>query len=273
VELLASLSEPISIASIASRLELNRSTATVIMAALERAGWASRHTDRRYTLGVGLIRVAEAVRAVLPLDGRVTSALEELAQQTGCGATLAFASTTDLTFLSVAVGRERFPAGVDVGVRLPLIAPVGAAVIAHRDPRAQREWLQSGAVNRPVLADMLAQVRQSGVAVFGMGNADPQMLNVLAEVAELLAEHPRRAMLRQRVFEMLIGLSGHPYSARQLASSNDLSVGYLAAPVFDEDGHAAYELQLGPLRTAVSPAERDSYMREIKATAARLSAR
>ncbi|OBG03271.1 helix-turn-helix domain-containing protein [Mycolicibacter sinensis] len=272
VELLATLSEPISVASIVSRLEINRSTATAILGALERAGWASRQSDRRYTLGVGLIGVAEAVRAALPLGGQYASAVEELARRANCGATLAFAGATDLTFLSVAAARERFPAGVGVGVRLPLMAPVGATVVAHRDSGTQRDWLQSAGANRSGLADLLSQVRQSGVAVFGMGNSDPQALNTLAEVAELLAEHPRRATLRQRVFEMLFSLSGHPYTATQLATSGDLSVSYLAVPVFDEQGHATYELQLGPLSAAVSAAGREHYMNEIKATAAYLSA-
>lgn len=272
VELLASLSEPISAAAIASRLDLNRSTAAVILGSLENAGWASRQPDRRYTLGVGLVGVAEAVRAALPLGGRYTGAVEELARRAKCGATLAFVGASDLTFVAVAAGRGQFPAGVGIGVRLPLVPPVGATVMAHRAPAVQHDWLQSGVADRAVLANVLNQVRATGVAVFGMGNSDPQVLNTMAEVAELLAEHPRRAMLRQRVYEMLISLSGHPYTAAQLATSEDLSVSYLAAPVFDEHGRACYELQLGPLSAAVSPAGRDHYMQEISTAAAQLSA-
>jgi DNA-binding IclR family transcriptional regulator len=89
VELLARQSTPSSVASIASRLELNRSTVTAILLALERAGWASRQSDRRYTLGTGLIGVAEAVRSSLPLADRFADALDELAQHAGCGASLA----------------------------------------------------------------------------------------------------------------------------------------------------------------------------------------
>ena len=85
VELLAEQSEPSSVASIASRLELNRSTVTSILLALERAGWAARQPDRRYTLGPGLLGVAEAVRESLPLSERFTEALGELAHRAGCG--------------------------------------------------------------------------------------------------------------------------------------------------------------------------------------------
>ncbi|MGH3561535.1 MAG: hypothetical protein ACRDTN_06990, partial [Mycobacterium sp.] len=151
------------------------------------------------------------------------------------------------------------------------VAPVAAAVIANRDAAAQQTWLGSAQPeNRELLDGMLAQVRQNGVVVFGLGGANPEALTVLAEVVELLAEHPRRAALRQRVFELLAGLNGQPYTAEQLATSEPLSVSYLTAPVFDE-GQAAYELQLGPLLGAVSTAERDRYIREIRATADKLS--
>ncbi|TAM64845.1 helix-turn-helix domain-containing protein [Mycobacterium sp.] len=272
VELLAGQSEPSSVASIASRLELNRSTVTSILLALERAGWAARQPDRRYTLGPGLFGVAEAVRNSLPLPERFTDALAQLAQRAGCGATLALVGATEMTFLGVVGGQGLIPPGVGVGVRLPLIAPVGAAVIAHRDTQARTAWLASTpAARRPVYQDVLTQVRRNGVAVFGLGDSDPEVLNVLGEIAELLAEHPQRSALRQRVFELLIGLGANPYTAQQLTTTKPLSVSYLIAPVFNADGRAVYELQLGPLRSSVTAAERKRFVGELRATATELS--
>lgn len=271
VALLAAAHQPSSVASIASRLELNRSTVTSILLALERAGWAVRHADRRYTLGPGLIGVADAVRQQWPLSTECTHAIEQLAERTGCGAALALVGTTELRFLTVVRGPGRIPAGVGVGVRLPLAAPVAAAVIAHRDAQARQTWLASAhQAGREMLDDVLTQVQQNGVAVFGLGDTNPEALDVLAEVVELLAEHPRQAALRQRVFELLASLNGNPYTAEQLAASQSLSVSYLAAPVF-EKGRAVYELQLGPLRDAVSAPERHRYIHEIRATAEKLS--
>jgi DNA-binding IclR family transcriptional regulator len=271
VEWLAAQNESSSVASIASRLELNRSTVTSILLALERAGWVVRQADRKYTLGPGLVGVAEAVRRLLPLSTECTHAIEHLAERAGCGAALAVVGAAELSFLTVVRGRGRIPAGVGVGVRMPLVAPVAAAVIAHRDAQARRTWLASAQGASPEALDaVLAQVRQHGVAVFGLGDADPKALDVLAEVVELLAEHPRRAALRGRVFELLAGLNGNPYTAEQLTTSQALSVSYLAASVFD-NGQAVYELQLGPLQDAVSASERDRYIREILATAEKLS--
>jgi len=269
--LLAAQSQPSSVASIASRLELNRATVTSILLALERAGWAARNDNRKYTLGPGLIGIADTVRRLWPLSTESAHVIEQLAERAGCGAGLALVGPTELSFLTLVRGRGRIPAGVGVGVRLPLIAPVGATVIAHRDVRARQAWLESAhGVGRDVLDDVLDQVRQHGVVVFGLGGPGLEALDVLAEVVDLLAEHPRRVALRQRVFELLTGVNGNPYTAEQLATTQPLSVSYLAAPVFDK-GEPTYELQLGPLRRDVSAAERDRYIREIRATAQQLS--
>ncbi len=271
VGLLAAQAQPSSVAQIASRLELNRATVTSILLALEQSGWAARRSDRRYTLGPGLIGVAETVRRLWPLSTQGAHLIEQMAERAGCGAGLALVGPTELSFLTLVRGRGRIPAGVGVGVRLPLLAPVGVSVVAHRDAQARQAWLESAQdVGRDVLDDALDQVRRNGVVVFGLGGPGLEALDVLAEVVELLAEHPRRAALRQRVFELLTGVNGNPYTAEQLASPQALSVSYLAAPVF-EKGVATYELQLGPLRRQVSAAERDRYIREIRATAEQLS--
>lgn len=271
VELLATQQEPSSVASIASRLELNRSTATSILLALERAGWVTRQSDRRYALGPGLITVAEAVHQAFPVSAEISKALEELARRTGCGATLAWVGSTDMTFLATVPGGGKMPAGVGAGLRLPVGAPAYAAVIAHRDLPARREWLATARPgDRQILKEVLSQIKTTGVAVYGLSESDPQVLDLLGEVADLLAENPQRSSLRRRMFKLFAELAPIPYTEEQLASAQPLSVGYLAAPVFAE-GRASYELQLGPLRAAVSRSERERYIAEIRATTDKLS--
>ncbi|MEB3023122.1 helix-turn-helix domain-containing protein [[Mycobacterium] crassicus] len=271
VGLLADQQQPSSVASIASRLELNRATVTSILLTLERAGWVVRQPDRRYLLGPGLMGVADAVRALWPVSPEHTHVIEQLSERVGCGVALALVGATEISFLTVVGGQGQIPAAVGVGVRLPLVAPAGAAVIAHRDAHTRRRWLGTAPVpERQFLSDLLDQAKNGGVVVFGMGQADPAALDVLAEVAGMLTEHPRRAALRQRVLQMLTGVGGNPYTAEELDTSEALSVSYLAAPVFDK-GEPVYELQLGPLQDQASAPERDRYIREIHATAQRLS--
>ncbi|CAM3202464.1 hypothetical protein BST27_23220 [Mycobacterium intermedium] len=271
LEVLATQHEPSSVASIASRLELNRSTATSILLSLEKAGWVTRQSDRRYTLGPGLIAVADAVHQAFPVSSDISHTLEELAQRAGCGATLAWVGTTDMTFLASVPGRRKMPAGVSVGLRLPVGAPACAAVIAHRDAHARREWLDTAKPgDKPILEDVLSQIHSSGVAVYGLGESDPMVLDLLGEVAELLTENPQRSSLRRRMFRLFSELAPIPYTEEQLASERPLSIGFLSAAVF-ADGKASYELQLGPLLPEVGRSERDRYINELRATADKLS--
>ncbi|NEW40009.1 helix-turn-helix domain-containing protein [Nocardia cyriacigeorgica] len=270
VELLAGRSEPFSIKDIAERLELSRSTTTLIMASLERAGWVIRQSDRRYVLGSGLIGVAEAIHHAYPAldDGRV---LRQLAERAGCGVALALIGVTEATYVGIARGQQDLPTAVRVGTRLPLRAPLGAAVMAHRPAAQQRSWLNTApAESRESLETVLVQAREFGVVVYELGRTDPLVLRLIDEMIGLLAEHPQRDSLGKRALDVIGELAGPPYEFSLLDEDESLPISYLSVPVFDRTNRALYELQLGPLRPHVSKPERDRLIKEIKQAAAEL---
>lgn len=270
VELLAGRSEPISIKEIAAILELSRSTTTLIMTSLERAGWVARQVDRRYVLGSGLIGVTDAVRHVFPAlaDER---ALDGLAERAGCGVALALIGAMEATFVGIARLPSDLPTAVRVGTRLPLRAPMGTAVLAHRSTAQQRAWLATApAETRASLESALTQARDTGVVVFELGHTDPLVLSLISEVVGLLSERPGRDALGARALELLGELGGPPYESSALDSDEPLSVSYMSAPVFDRGGRAVYDLQLGPLQPQVGKSERHRLIREITQAAADL---
>ncbi|MUL63908.1 hypothetical protein BOO86_05475 [Mycobacterium sp. CBMA 234] len=272
LEFIAAEPQPVSVAAMASRLELSRSTVTSILAALGRAGWVTRQADRRYRLGPGLLRVAGAVQTQLTPSAAFADVLSDLADRVGCAISLALVGQSEMTMVSIAAGPGQVPAGVDAGIRLPMTAPLGASVMAFRDRQLQQDWMGTvPQAQRPMLQALLHQVRRNGVAVFGADGVALEILEVLGEVVGLLAEHPRSGALRQRLFEFLSKLSARPYTAEELASDAELSISYLSAPVFDRDGNAVYELQIGSLKPAVTRAERDRYLSEIRSTTAVLT--
>ncbi|RVW11589.1 MarR family transcriptional regulator [Prescottella agglutinans] len=270
VELLAGRSEPISTKEIAAILELSRSTTTLIMTSLERAGWVTRQADRRYVLGSGLIGVTDAVRHAFPAlaDER---ALDRLAERAGCGVALALIGATDATFVGIARLASDLPTAVRVGTRLPLRAPMGAAVLAHRSTAQQRAWLATApAEKRASFEIALTQARDTGVVVYELGHTDPLVLSLIGEVVGLLSERPRRDALGTRALELLGELGGPPYESTALDSDVPLSISYLSAPVFDRGNRAVYDLQLGPLQPAVDKSERDRLIAELTQAAAEL---
>lgn len=274
VELLAGREDACTIAEVADTLGLSRSTVGAVLGSLDAHGWVRRDADRRYRLGPRLAGVSEAARSAAGVPPGLDAALARLSAQVDCGAALGVVTSTEMTFLAVDAGRGRLPAGITVGAGLPLRAPAGAAVIAFAEPARRRAWLDTlPAGLRAPTAEALELIRATGVGVWGIDAADPGMLDVLAEVVELLGEDPTRNSLRGRVLDLFGNISGKPYSADDLASDRALPVSYLVAPVFDVDGRATWELQIGPLRSAVPRAERARYIESLARTARELDAR
>jgi DNA-binding IclR family transcriptional regulator len=275
VELLAAEPSPLTVAEITARLDLNRSTATAVLGALEASGWVQRDpVHRTYGLGPGLLGVAEQVHARLGVPDTVEHELRALAERVGCGVAYSVVGTTQITFLALIGGPDALPPGITVGTRLPLRPPAGAAVMPWR-PRAERDAWLAGAPpeQRTGLAELLRLASRTGVAVWRPTAEHGQLLAVLRDVVELLDAHPGRADLRARVLDQLMGIGGHAYTAEDLAADRPLPLSYLSAPVFDTEARARHELQIGPLRAAVPRPEREHYIAELRATAERLGGR
>lgn len=273
VELLADHDESCTAAQVADTLELSRSTVAAILASLDRHGWVRRLPDLSYRLGPRLTEIGRAAQTWWVVPPGLDEALAGLSAKVRCGAALGMATETDMTFVAVTAGGGRLPAGIGTGVTLPLRAPAAAASIAFADKHLQEAWLANGPADmKGELVAQLAQVRSTGVGVWGIGAAEPDMLDVLADVVAHLADSPAAKGLRERVLVLLTGISGRPYSAADLVADTDLPLSYLAAPVFDAAGRAAWELQIGPLRP-VGRAEREHMMQELICTAKELDMR
>ncbi|MEU0938265.1 helix-turn-helix domain-containing protein [Embleya sp. NPDC005971] len=266
VELLAASPHGASVSEVAARLDLNRSTATAVLAALEAPGWVQRGPDRRYTLGPGLLTVAAAVRTRVALPDDTAQLLAALATRVDCGVALSLVGPDHVVFLAVEPGPGRLPAGIDVGTRLPLRPPAGASVMPWRPAAERAAWL----AHAPHLAPALDTIRTHGVAAWRPRGDSTELLTVLRDVVALLDEHPTRTALRERAREQLASIGAHPYTEADFASPRPLPLSYLSAPVPTPHGPPTHELQIGPLRPAVSRAERRHYTTELKSTAARL---
>ncbi|MFC4373872.1 helix-turn-helix domain-containing protein [Nocardia halotolerans] len=272
VELLAATRARLTAAAVADELGLSRSTVAAVLATLEARNWVLRGADLTYRLGPGLPGPAAGPAGALPPG--IQDELRDLARRVGCGVALSVVTETTLTFVAVAGQHGRVPAGVEVGTRLPLRAPAAASVVAFAAPPRRRTWLDTAdPTQRRELDTALTEIRATGVAVWGIDPDDLGTLDVLTEVAGHLPHSPATGPLRRRVLGLLADLSGYPHTTAELDTDAELPIAYLSAPVFDHDRVPRWELQIGPLRPAVSRPEREHYRREIRTSAHRLSAR
>ncbi|MGX1810314.1 helix-turn-helix domain-containing protein [Nocardia sp. NPDC055321] len=274
LELLAGSSAARTASDISHELGLSRSTAGAVLGVLEERDWVRRSPELTYQLGAGAMAFAASAQARGDLPGPGTlAAIEALAAELDCGAALAIVVRSHMVFVAVSTGRGRIPAVITPGARLPYRAPVGATIAAFNDEQSQQQWLRQAATRARMneYRDVLEQIRTRGVAVWGVAAENAGFLDVLAEVAGHLDDHPATGALRDRVLTMLSDLGGRPYSAATVDSDFDLPISYLTAPVLKADGRAGWELQIGPLRPAVSRAEREHYSARLVATARQLS--
>ena len=271
VEFLTVRDRPQSAAEIADGLDLSRSTVGAILAALDHKGWVVRLPDLTYRLGPALIAISERARPALPHADVVDDELDRLAERVDCAVGLSTVHHDQMIVVAVAMHTGHIPAGIAAGTRVPLAPPAGASIVAHSDADVQNAWLARGRrQDAAQLRQLLTTIRDGGVGVWGAGAAI-DTVDVIADVVSFLSDNPASAALRDRVIRLLSSLNGMPYDPHQLAVDDDLPVSVLTTPVFDTAGNAKWELQIGPFRDAVGPADRERYIRELTSTAQRLT--
>ncbi|MFE6922168.1 helix-turn-helix domain-containing protein [Nocardia sp. NPDC057663] len=270
MELLTRSDRPLTASEVASALDLARATVTAVLTELTDAGWVRRDRDRRFGPGPALAALSTADPEIP--NARVRAELKALAVAAQCGATLSRITDGRLTVVAkeYALGARIVP-GLAVGQSIPLAYPAGAAVMPWRGEPERSAWLATatGQARRDAPA-LLRFVTTHGCAVFRPDSDDAGLVDVLAELLGAVGAEVVQPELRARVLRQLARLTARPYREADLTSDESLPVSYLSAPVFDSS-EAPYEVQIGPLRSAVSHTDRARYVDTIRQGAEAMS--
>ncbi|MEU4313661.1 helix-turn-helix domain-containing protein [Nocardia sp. NPDC024068] len=267
VELLAGSERPLTVSEIAERLSLARATVTAVLHELCAAQWLVRDAGLAYGRGPALNRLAGVgFSGAVPAVGAELSALAEAA---GCGATLSRVADGRLTIVAKHYAGERIVPGLSVGQSIPLAYPAGAAVMPYREPAERARWL--GSAQLPAGAEQLHDfVTTRGFAMFRPEADDAGLVDVLTELLGAMGAELLQPALRAKVLRQVGRLTARAYTDADIDSRHPLPVSYVSAPVFDGP-EAPYELQLGPLRAEVGPADRARYIEIVRAGAQAVS--
>jgi DNA-binding IclR family transcriptional regulator len=257
VELLLAAESPLRVSDIVDSLDISRSTCFAILETLERRTWVERRANRTYVPGRGLIPVANAVRARLPILQRADDVMRRLLDELDVqGLTLSLVGGGRLA----QVARMGAQTGLDVGplFQIPMYPPFGAAVVAYGRPEEQQRWLAEvpDAESRRHLDRVLETLRAHGVAVWRL-DAATELLSeaifasqaVIDRLASARRDVPSGRVSLLSLFDRL-GMS-----VDDLARPDPVSVAYLEAPVFDGDGTTCYVLEVHVLRDDLSRSE------------------
>ena len=176
--------EPLSLAALAERTGLHKSTALRLLASLEHAMLIERLADGRYALGRGIVRLHHVHQASSSLERVVMPALRELVALTGESAALHALWGSGPQAHRISLLRVDSPQPIrdhyKVGDIIPLSGGTGARIlIAYSD---ESIWANSAFDPKD-----LAQIRQQGYSAL-CGDRDPEVAGISAPVFQREAE-------------------------------------------------------------------------------------
>lgn len=235
------------LSEIARAAKINVASCHAVLSALADRGYLSRNPKQKtYTLGPTLIAAGQAALKSQPLVARARDAADDLFREFGIPVLLSAAIEDEiLGVVSVtdAAGRD---AGLRVGERMPLVPPLGAAFVAWAAPAAIEAWLAkcAGAKDDAPIhewRDALALIRKRGYQVTLHLPENDELAALMAEMAS------GRKGLDYK--DQIIGLIGS-LDRRMLHPTEFLpdalyDAQLIAAPIFDQNGVAAFSLCLG----------------------------
>ncbi|MBW2267142.1 MAG: helix-turn-helix domain-containing protein [Deltaproteobacteria bacterium] len=272
LELLAASDTPaLSGAEITRRLGLQKSTCHGILKSLQECGYLARSSsDRTYSLGPTLIALGRAAGSRFQVTRAARPALDELHRVLGLGCALATIDEGSLAVVDRVGGDELFPTGLQIGDRFPLVAPYGAVLRAWDDSDTWRTWLEGapdlGTAQVRRLRRALGTIRKCGYGAWEIADMASRLAELHATV-RALRESPRGEGLRITLVQAFAGLARGSDVITSRVGRERVSVGIAAAPVFDERGRAAHEVELHVYRENLRVVEFEQMMERLLATA------
>ncbi len=162
------------VTEVARELDVHKSTASRLLAALDRRELVAQDTARgKFRLGVGIVRLAGAVSQKLDLVQESRPVCRALAQEVGETVNLAILSGRDALYLDQVAGPAALSPHNWAGQRIPLHATSDGKVLLAYLPEAELTACLAPPMarftDRTITAvaefgDLLAEVRRCGVA-------------------------------------------------------------------------------------------------------------
>lgn len=145
LEALAEAKEPMTMAELADRLALPRSTVHGLCTTLASTGLASRLPGGAYRLGPRLLHLAQSLLAQSDLTSEFIRTIEALDPMPEESIVLSVLDGQDIVYVACRSGKRPFGLNLRIGMRLPAHCTAsGKALLAHLDPASRAGFIRSG---------------------------------------------------------------------------------------------------------------------------------
>jgi DNA-binding IclR family transcriptional regulator len=209
--------EPLSLAQLAERSGLHKSTALRLLASLEHSMLVERLPDGRHTLGRGIVRLHHVHQASSSLERAVMPVLRELVAQTGESAALHAQWGSGAGAQRISLFRVDSPQPIrdhyKVGDILPMSGGTGARVLIAFGADSALATAQK---DQKTLADIRTRGYHAAV-----GDRDPEVAGISAPVFK--SEAGQRLLVGALVLTMPANRYDAQYIPVVLSAAGDLS--------------------------------------------------
>lgn len=250
IELLATFPErAFSLSEIVKATKINIASCYAILNALTDKGYLVRTPKQKtYQLGPSLIAVGYAAEKSQPIVERATQAARSLFADLGIPVMLSTVVGDELLAVVSFEDTKGNDAGMRVGERLPLMAPIGTPFLAWAGEEAVQEWIgrRSTPLNPNLLEALhrdLALTRERGYHVA----LRPQEPRTIGALMSEMARSNSIADYKDEVREVIQTFTEKMCEPVELEPDGQYDVLLIAAPIFDQNGQTLFNLCLGGL--------------------------
>jgi len=223
---------------------INVASCHAILSALGSRGYLLRR-GKSYVLGHALIAVGQAASLAQPLIARAQAAALQLNEELDVAVLLSTLAGDEILALTSLRDRAGHTASFRIGQRMPLVPPAGAHFIAWASDAAVDAWIErAGETDAGAIAEWrraLQLIRARGFQVTLRASQTEAFAELMARMAAGSQPLEYRTQARR-----LIADHGWKLAQPETIQPNSRYEAVLiAAPIFDEAGHASLSLGLG----------------------------
>lgn len=244
--------ESFSYSQIAQRLGINLASTHNLLIALMEVGYLSRDAaSRRFSLGPALVAIGDAALRGHRAIEETRLAMRELSRNQGAE-TLAFVRAGTDALCVARAGPSSGPGRtVQVGQRIPMMAPLSSVFFAWASDDEIDRWLLRGGApprERKNQRVILRQVRERGYSVA----LEVESRRQLGDLLVALAADPRSESLPREIRGVIRELGLGPYQLPDMVAA-PFRISTLTAPIFDARGQVDLSLTLQVFRDDLTP--------------------
>ncbi len=235
------------LSEIARAAKINIASCHAVLSTLTERGYLSRSPKQRtYVLGPALVAVGAAAQRSQPLIERARDAADALFREFGVPVLVSGIAGDDVVgIISIPDASGRSP-GLRAGQRMPLVPPVGAPFLAWAPEPEINTWLEKASPTKDsALIDgwrrSLAMIREHGYHVTLISPESVKLSVMLAE----LASGRRVSDYKDNVVSLINSPDWDRLEPETIDPDACYNTASIAAPIFDENGAATFNMCLG----------------------------